>query len=319
MAEPFIRPDVKQFLDLVAATPAPKMSEVGHIEARAMMRGMGDLFDLPMGELALIRDIEMPAPHGGTIPLRLFDARVTREPGPVLLFLHGGGFVLGDIDGYQSACAEMARGLDMPVVAVDYRLAPEHPWPAAPEDCEAAARWLASHPEALGRTATGLVIAGDSAGGGLAIVTSMALRDAPAPVPVLALWALYPVTDLVGSYPSQESFAAGFLLEMAELSWFYEKYAADRPHWRASPVLGDQTGMPPTLIVTAGLDPLRDEGRAYAAAAIKAGVPTVFREAGGMIHGFINFRQAIPSAVGDLQGSIAALKALLLSSEGEQA
>jgi acetyl esterase len=319
MAEPFVRPDVRQFLDATSAAPGPKMPAVGPVEARAMMRGMGELFDMPTGELALIRDIEMSAPHGGKIALRLFDARSSRSPGPVVLFLHGGGFVLGDIDCYQSICAEIARGLDLPVIAVDYRLAPEHPWPAAPEDCEAAARWVASHPEALGREVTGLIVAGDSAGGGLAIVTTMALRDAPAAVPVLAQWPIYPVTDLAGSYASHADFASTFLLEMDDLRWFYAIYAADRRHWRASPILGDQTGMPPTLVITSGLDPLRDEGRAYAAAAIKAGVPTVFREAQGMIHGFLNFRRAIPSAIGDLQGGIAALRTLLTSSKGVQA
>jgi len=194
---------------------------------------------------------------------------------------------------------------------VEYRLAPEHAWPAAPDDCEAAARWVASSPAELGRQVTGLVIAGDSAGGGLTLVTTLALRDKPAAVPVLAQWALYPVTDLINTYPSHESFAGGYLLETPDLRWFYELYAADAHHWRASPLLGDQTGMPPTLVVTSSLDPLRDEGRAYAAAAVRAGVPTTFLEAHGMIHGFLSFRRAIPSAVDDLKACTAALKALL--------
>jgi acetyl esterase len=320
MPEPFVRPDVRQFLDAIAAAPepAPKMSEVGPVEARLMMRQMGELFDLPAGDLAVIHGLTMPTPGGGTIGLRLFDARPSREPGPLLLFLHGGGFVLGDIDCYQSPCAEMARALDMPVVAVDYRLAPEHPWPAAPDDCEAAARWVASSPEALGRSVTGLVIAGDSAGGGLAIVTTMALRDEPAAVPVLAQWPAYPVADLSRAHGSYESFGQNFLLERTELEWFWDCYAADRRDWRASPLLADQSGMPPTLVVTCGVDPLRDEGRAYAAALIEAGVPTVFREARGMIHGFLNFRGAIPSAIGDLQGCIAALRAILAEASHHQ-
>lgn len=311
MAEPFVRPDVRQFLDMIAQAPGPKMSEVGPVEARAMMGQMGAMFDLPPAELAVIRDLEMPGKGGETIRLRLYDPQPSRGATPVLLFLHGGGFVLGRIEDYHSPCSEMARILDMPVVLVDYRLAPEDPWPAAPDDCEAAARWVASDAGDLGFPVTGLIIAGDSAGGGLAIVTSMALRDAPAAVPVLAQMPLYPVTDLANPYPSHEQFGQGFLLEHGELLWFWDCYAAERSHWRASPVLADQSGMPPTLLVTCSLDPLRDEGRAYAAAAIKTGVPTIFREAQGMVHGFLNFRSAIPSAMGDMQASLAALKALI--------
>jgi acetyl esterase len=314
MAEPFVRADVREFLDMIADAPAgPKMSEAGPVEARAMMRQMGREFELPAGELAIVRDIATP----GGIGLRLYDDRPSRDASPVLLFLHGGGFVIGGIDDYDSACGEMARVLGLPVVSVDYRLAPEHPWPAGPDDCEAAARWIASGPPELGFAVTGLIIAGDSAGGGLTIVTSMALRDAPAAVPVLVQMPLYPVTDLANSHRSHRDFGEGFLLEKSELRWFWHCYAADPSHWRASPLLADPGGMPPTLLVTCSLDPLRDEGRAYAAAAIVAGVPTIFREARGMIHGFLTFRKALPSAGDDLRVTLAALQALL-ATESQQ-
>jgi acetyl esterase len=310
-AAPYVRPEVRRFLDDLAATPGPKLSELGPAGAREMMRQMNEMFDLPAGELAVNRALEAPAPGGGTLALRLFDARAERPPGPLLLFLHGGGFVMGEVAGYLGGCAEIARQLDMPVLAVDYRLAPEHPWPAPPDDCEAVARWAAASPAALGREVTGLVIAGDSAGGALAIVTTLALRDAPAAVPVLAQWLMYPVTDLSTRRPSHEIFGSGYMLETGELEWFYGLYGAERSHWRASPLLADQTGMPPTLIATCGLDPLRDEGRAYAAATAQAGVPTTFLEARGMIHGFLSFRGALPSARGDVEACTRALKALL--------
>src|SRR3546814_4738954 len=146
------------------------------LKSRTIMRDMRVLADVPVGELAVELDLHCPGP-GGEIRLRLFDAREMQAPGPAVVFFHGGGFVLGDLDTHAPFCAEAARQLDLPVIAVDYRLAPENPWPAGPDDCEAAARWIAGSPEQLGRVVTGLALCGDSAGGTLSIVTAMALRD----------------------------------------------------------------------------------------------------------------------------------------------
>ena len=201
MADPYVRPDVRLFLDYLNALPGPTSREAGPAEARNMMRAGCHVADVPAGELAVIRDLACPGP-AGDIPLRLYDARETRGPGPLLLFMHGGGFVLGDLDTHQPFCAEMARALDMPVLAVDYRLAPEHPWPAGIEDSIAAARWAAASPEALGRQVTGLVTCGDSAGGNFAIIVTLALRDEPAAVPVIAQWPIYPAADPGKGYPS---------------------------------------------------------------------------------------------------------------------
>jgi len=318
MTLPFVRPDVRSFLDYLETVPGPKMHEMDAPTARQVYFAMKDLADLPIGELAVIRDLTIPGP-AGEMRARLFDPRDAREPGPLVVYYHGGGFVIGDIETHASFCAEMARVLDLPVVSVDYRLAPEHPWPAAPDDCEAAARWLAGAPAALGRAVTGLVLAGDSAGGNLAIVTAMALRDRPAAVPAIAQFPLYPATDASKPYPSYDEFADGYLLTRDSMEWFMAAYRGDPAHLRSSPLVGDLAGMPPAVVVTASLDPIRDQGRAYAAALIAAGVPTVFREAKGMIHGFANLRQAIPSARGDVAGAFAALKAVLIEAEGERA
>lgn len=318
MPDPFIRPDVRAFLAYLNSMPGPKMHEMNAPTARETYRAMKDLADPPIGELAVIRDIAVPGP-AGTIPARLFDPRERREPGTLVVYYHGGGFVIGDVDTHASFCAEMARTLDLPVVSVDYRLAPEAPWPAAPDDCEAAARWLASAPEPLGRAVTGLVLAGDSAGGNLAIVTAAALREAPAAVPVLAHCPIYPATDASKPYPSYQEFADGFMLTKDSMDWFMAAYQGDPLHLRSSPLIGDLTGMPPAVVVTASLDPIRDQGRAYAAALAAAGVPVVFREAKGMIHGFVNLRQAIPSARGDAAGLLAALKDVITEAEGERA
>jgi acetyl esterase len=310
VAEPYVRPDVRQFLDFLNALPGPKTYEVEPAEARAMMLASRQVADAPVGALAAIRDLSFPGP-GGEVRLRLYDAREEREAGPLLLFFHGGGFVLGDLDSHEPFCAEMARELDMPVLAVDYRLAPEHPWPAGIEDAIAAAYWAAESPGALGRNVTGLVTCGDSAGGNFAIIVTLALRDTPAKVPVLAQWPIYPVGDPGKGYPSFEDFGEGYLLTRPGMSWFEDCYKADHRDWRYNPLVKSQAGMPPTLVVTAGLDPIRDQGRAYAAACIQAGVPTIYREAKGNIHGFISLRKAIPSSDDDIRGCVAALKLLL--------
>ena len=316
-ASPFVRPDVRGFLDFLNAMPGPKTHELEAPAARAMYVAMKDVADLPLGDLGTVRDLEIPGP-GGTIPARLFDAAETREPGPAMVFFHGGGFVIGGLDTHASACAEISRVLNMPVIAVDYRLAPEAKWPAAPDDCEAAARWVADSPAALDRKVTSLVLCGDSAGGTLTIVTARALRDQPAAVPVIAQAPLYPAADLATEYPSYSAFADGYLLTRATMDWFADAYAADITHMRGSPMVGDMHGMPPAVVVTASLDPIRDQGRAYAGALIAAGVPVVFREAMGNVHGFLTLRKAVPSSVGDLAAYLAALKIVVAEAEANR-
>jgi acetyl esterase len=317
VTEPFVRPDVRGLLDMLKMMPGPKMHELTPPQARAQYAAMKDLADLPQGDLAEVRDVMIPGP-AGDIPARLFDAKDRREPAPVVVFYHGGGFVIGSRDTHAGFCAEMARLLDLPVVSVDYRMGPEDPWPASPDDAEAAARWIATNSAELGRTATGLVLAGDSAGGNLAIVTAMALRDTPAAVPVIAQLPIYPATDTSKPYPSYDQFKEGYLLTHDSMVWFDAAYRAERDHVRTSPMLGRFDGLPPAVVVTASLDPLRDQGRAYAGALIAAGVPTVFRECVGTIHGFITLRKAIPSAVGDVAGMLVALKAVINEAEAHR-
>lgn len=315
MTAPYVRPDVRGFLDYLNSVPGPKTHEGTAEAARAMYLAMKDVADPPVGELGTIRDLAIPGP-AGDIPARLFDPRETREPGPVVVFFHGGGFVIGNVDTHASFTAEMARRLDLPVVSVDYRLAPEAKWPAAPEDCEAAARWVASSPAELGRTATALVLSGDSAGGTLTITSAMALRDRPAAVPVIVQAPIYPAADMSREYPSFNDFADGYLLTRDTMIWFADHYQADFADFRGSPMVGELVGLPPAVIVTASLDPIRDQGRAYAAALVLAGVPVTYREAVGNIHGFVTLRQAVPSSQGDVAGYLAAVKDAIVEAEG---
>ena len=317
MTEVFVRPDARGFLDFLNALPGPKMHELEAPVARGVYVAMKDVTDPAAGQLGTLLDLTIPGP-AGAIPARLFDARASREPGPAIAFFHGGGFVIGDLETHASFCAEMSRSLDLPVIAVDYRLAPEHPWPAAPDDCEAAARWIANSPAMLGRAVTSLILCGDSAGGNLAIVTAIALRDNPAGVPVIAQLPFYPATDMTRDYPSYTRFAEGYMLTRESMEWFNAAYRAEAAHIRTSPLTGDLAGLPPAVVVTASLDPVRDQGRAYAGALAAAGVPVVFREAKGNIHGFITLRKAIPSSIGDVAGAFAALRSIITESEGER-
>ena len=307
---PFVRPDVAAFLAYLNAVPGPKMHELEAPAARAVYTAMKDVADLPVGELGASLDLTIPGPTGD-IPARLFDVSATREPGPVVVFFHGGGFVIGNVDTHASLCAQISRLLDLPVVSVEYRLAPEHPWPAAPDDCEAAARWIATGPAALGRGVTGLVLSGDSAGGALTITTSVALRDEPAAVPVLVQAPLYPAADAAREYPSYSQFAEGYLLTRPGMDWFMAAYQPDLAHPRASPLAGDLAGLPPAVVMTASLDPIRDQGRAYAAALIGVGVTTIFQEAVGNIHGFATLRKAVPSSEADIASFLASVRGLV--------
>lgn len=314
MSQTSVRPDVRAFLDQLAANPRPVMNDammamMRQIPPETIAAMLGEL-DLPIGELGEMRDLTMPGP-GGKIALRLFDPRKVRSAGPVVVFYHGGGFVAGSVLTHASVAAELARSLDLPVVSVEYRLAPEDPWPAAPDDAEAAARWVAENGAALGREFTHLILCGDSAGGTLTLVTALALRDKPAALPLLMQFPIYPRTDATSVTESWTSFADGYALEKANLDYYEQAYRPDPQSWRHSAIVADLAGLPPTFLVTAEFDPLRDEGRAFAAKALVAGVQVTYRDFKGSIHGFCNYRKAIPSAKADFDSMMAIAKAMI--------
>lgn len=310
MTTPYIRPDVKSLLAMMAASRQPPIHELTPIEARAMRARSKVETEPPIGELAVIRELSCPGP-AGKIPLRLFDARPKRGRGDVIVFTHGGGFVFGDLDSHASLCAEIARAMDLPVIAVDYRLAPETPFPGAPEDAIAAARWIAANGAATAREAERLIVMGDSAGANLAIVVAVALRDSPAAVPVAAQCLIYPVTDVVADEGSGRDFAEGFFLTRAGMDWFDTHYQPSATDWRRNPAMAGLAGLPPAVIMTASLDPLLDQGRALASELAKAGGEVVYLEARGTIHGFWSMRQLLPSSAADVARCLAHLKFFL--------
>jgi acetyl esterase len=244
---------------------------------------------------------------------------------PTIVFLHGGGFVIGDLDTHDNLCRRLCREVDAVVVSVDYRVAPEHPFPAAVEDALAATRWVSDHVARLGGDRDRVAIAGDSAGGNLAAVVTQAWVAAEDERPPLAgQLLLYPVVDLEDDdgerYPSRLQHAEGYLLAGDDLRWFADHYlgdAVDRRDPRMSPLHGDLAGLPPAVVVSAEFDPLRDEAEAYAAALRDAGVPVVHRRFDGLIHGFFDLAALSPAAASAAAWTCAAFReALEVGAEG---
>ncbi len=316
MTKPFIRPDVAALLAMIESSGRPPLNQFGPAEARAGSNAARAVMEVELGELAVIRDFTIPGP-AGPIPARLFDAAATRAPGDLVVYFHGGGFVIGDLDSHAPLCADLSRLMELPVIAVDYRLAPEHPFPAAPEDAIAAARWLAAHSGEVGRAAKRLVLMGDSAGANLALLAAIDLRDDPVAVPVAAQGLIYPVTGPVARHGSGGDFAEGYFLTRPLMDWFDGHYAPHSGDWRHETHLRGTHGLPPTALITASLDPLRDQGRALAAALASEGIETAYLEARGNIHGFATMRRLVPSAHRDVERLCAALKMLIERASGD--
>lgn len=305
-----IRPDVDAFLAFGQQGGQPPLERLPVSEARAMMGRMRVLADADPTPLAVVRDIGIACANR-VIPARLYDRRPERDESPIVLFYHGGGFVVGDLDTHEPFCTYLADRLDLPVLALDYRLAPEHPFPAAVDDVEAGARWASGSPEQLGFRVTGMVTCGDSAGGNLAIVVARELAVRPAAVPVIGQWALYPFFGCGKSWDWFDDYGDGFMLTGAAMDWFDHCYAAPADDPRYNCLMGPPAPGVPLLIQTAGLDPLRDHGRAYACKARAAGVPVRLIDAQGIIHGFACLRRAIPSAEDDIDAFVREARAML--------
>ncbi len=266
----------------------------------------------PVGEI-VDRTIEGPAGDGpaGRLRLRLYrPAGPAERLLPAILFFHGGGFAIGSLEGYDLPCRYFCARTGCAVVAVDYRLAPEHKFPAAIDDGVASFRWLAAEGRALGLDPARIVIAGDSAGGTIATVVAQEVRGS-AQTPCLQ-WLIYPATDLAGERASHVSCSEGFLLTRSDMEWFRDQYLdglAQAVDPRVSPLrAASLSDLPPALVFTAGFDPLRDEGRAYAERLVESGVKTVHRELDSLIHGFVCMRGALPAAARAMDDMVAGLR-----------
>ena len=305
-------PDAQILLEMVRAANRPAFETIGAAEARLLFNaGRKVLAPDPM-PVAETRDLAIPGP-GGPIPARLYRATATGNL-PVLVFFHGGGWVVGDIESHDTGCRHLANRAECAVVSVDYRLAPEHKFPAAVEDCLAATAWVAGNAAALGIDAGRLAVGGDSAGGNLAAVVTLLARDHGTPRIGHQLL-IYPATDAAMRHESMARFAEGYVLTRSTMRWFYEQYLrapADAADWQASPLAApDLSGLPPAFVLTAGYDPLCDEGDAYAARLAAAGVAVTHRRFAGQVHGFALNGKIIRAAETALDEAAAALRAAL--------
>jgi acetyl esterase len=289
-----LAPEMQALVRLASLARDESASAYGKLtpaEARARIRAGAAAAAGPKQAQPVAADLAIPGP-AGTIPARFYEPPgLGLEGRPLIVYFHGGGWTIGDLDTADSVCRFLALEVPATVLSVGYRLAPEHPFPAAVEDALAAFRWAAEGNARLGVDASRIAVAGDSAGGNLAAAVSLLSRDGGGPSPAMQAL-IYPVTDAVGGQRSRDEFAKGFLLTKADMDWFEHHYlppGSDHADQRVSMLRArDLSGLPPAYVTTAGFDPLRDEGEAYAARMQDAGVEVIMRRHPGLIHGFAN-------------------------------
>jgi len=299
-------PQARAVLDMLESLGTPPMGTVTAVESRAAAAAR----PLPPGApVARVVNRTIPGP-AGDIPLRIYTPTETTASLPVLVWYHGGGWVLGTLEGVDHVCRELANTANAIIVSVDYRLAPEHRFPAGPDDCEAAYVWVLENAASFGGDPRRVAVGGDSAGGNLAAVVSLRAKEHNLPLPVFQLL-IYPVTDHDFDRPSYVENADGYLLTRLAMRWFWNQYvnsAADMDHPHAAPVrAADLRGLPPALVITAEFDPLRDEGEAFGELLRQAGVPVTVTRYEGMIHGFYGMFPAIDKSYQSIRESAAAL------------
>ncbi len=297
MSNDGLHPDAQRVCDLIVAVNRPPTETLSPPEARVAYLAARKALQADPEDVAEVRALEAAGP-AGPIPLRFYrgkDAGSDRLQ-PALVYYHGGGWVIGDLESHDQTCRAIANAAGCIVVAVDYRLAPEHKFPAAADDAIAATRWIWQNAERLGIDGTRIAIGGDSAGGNLAAVVALDARDRGGP-PVVLQVLIYPSTDMSLSFPSHERHAEQLPLRHATMRWFVNHYlrdAADTGNWRASPLrAAGFASLPPAFVATAGFDPLCDEGEAYAKALADAGVAVTRERFPGQIHGFLNMGRMV--------------------------
>ena len=310
-AEAGLDPIVRGLLDRMAAEAMPKLWRLPPGEGRALYRALGQMLEPQDLAIGGVSDETIMGPGGGELSLRIYTPiGAEGDVLPGILFFHGGGWVLGDLESHDALCRRLANETGARLVSVDYRRAPESRFPAAVEDCYAAACWLGENASALGIDPDRIAVAGDSAGGNLAAVTCLLAKQRGAPRFIFQLL-IYPVTRAMAETESMRAFAEGYFLEEDALRCFLDHYApgADLGDWRLSPLAAPSLeGLPPACIVTAGFDPLKDEGKAYAERLARSGVPAIHIDFPSMIHGFFNMSGAVPTARAAISQAAEALR-----------
>jgi len=299
-------PNVELLLQTIENGEGGSIADVGVEQSRQFIEAFGSLGGTV--EVARVKDFTIPGP-GGDIPARLYSL-AEEAVLPVVVYFHGGGWVIGNITSHDGVCRKLARESGLTVISVDYRLAPENKFPAAAEDCYAAAKWIADHAQELKVDDSRMALAGDSAGGNLTAVTAQLARDRGEPTIAFQLM-IYPVIDGTMSFPSIKENAEGKLLTARDMEFFYEQYAkgVDPKNPMLSPLYApDLSGLPPALVITAEYDPLRDEGEAYADALQQAGVEARSSRYDGMVHGFFGLEAIIPASAAAMEEAASALQ-----------
>jgi acetyl esterase len=292
--------DIHVLLELARRTGETSLVEGRSVEqARAENSEEVPVVCGPPRPMARVEEMTIPGP-GRAMPARLYVALgAPGPPQPLLVYYHGGGWVIGDLDTHDSVCRFLAEHSGCRVLSVDYRLAPEHPFPEPVDDAVAAFAWAHEHAAGLGADPERMAVGGDSAGGNLSTALCIQNRETGSPQPAMQLL-LYPVTDAVGDQQSRDTFAEGFLLTREDMKWFEDHYipeGIDEADPRASMMRAeDVSGLPPAYVATSGFDPLRDEGEIYAARMREAGVRVVLQRHPSLIHGFANLTAICPSA-----------------------
>jgi acetyl esterase/lipase len=294
-------PDAAAVFKAFQEAGRPPYETVSPAEARELYLKARFVSNPEPPELKSVRPLAIPAPHG-SIPARIYTPLRLRESNglaPCLVFFHGGGWVIGNLDSHDVACRKLADEGQLIVIAVDYRLAPEHKFPAAVDDAIAATKWIADNARQLGIDASHLSVGGDSAGGNLATVVAISARDGNGPA-IAGQVLIYPSTELALTHPSHSEPETSILLTHSVIRWFCDHYlngAADVDDWRASPArVKSLTGLPPAYVLTVGADPLRDEGDEYAKRLKEAGVPVTYRTFPGQFHGFFTMGKLLQQA-----------------------
>ncbi len=296
-----LHPQARALIDLIAQRGLPPMQSLPPVEARLFYRDRRALTQPESPPMAEIRELSADGPHG-PIALRLYRPTLRSDDGaalPVLVYYHGGGWTIGDLDTHDVLCRQLANGSGCAVVSVDYRMGPEHRFPAGSDDCLAATYWVRRNAESLGLDASRLAVGGDSAGGNLAAVVAIAARNA-GDLPIAFQLLIYPATDQRWGHASHKSNGKGYLLESETIRYYHDNYYGDTSNdldWRASPLLHtDLAKLPPALVLTAGFDPLRDEGLDYANALVAAGNRASYVCFERQIHGFITMGKLLDEA-----------------------
>jgi acetyl esterase len=292
VAAQFADQDLAEFIAALNALNLPPAAAVGAPALRAAAEERSAA--RPRGpDLAVVTDLAIP-PSGRSA--RLY--RPSVQPTAIVVYAHGGGWVIGDLDTHDRACRRLAATADVSVLAVDYRRAPEHRWPAAVDDTVDALRWVATMPDGLGELTGRVAVAGDSAGGTTAALACLRLRDEHDEALPSLLALLYANTDLAGSGATMTTRGHGFGLERGDIEWFNAQWVPDRDRWRdpqVSPLFADLAGLPATLVVTCEHDPLRDQGEAFAERLGDAGTPVTLRREPGMVHNFMLWDSISPA------------------------